>query len=141
MQCLEGQVERLACNLMRRLIRDTSVQQLLRLFVLLQSLEQEIASFGKEQGKHIAAAKTKLKAAKADVEAAKKVLKTKQAALAEAVAQQEAASSERAALSEQLQTAVAAVNGESASSSPSAMKHGPTPTILFDLLKQKRFTG
>lgn len=75
-------------------------------------MEREIADFGKEQGKRVAAAKTKLAAAKAGAETAKKALKAAQAACAEAVARREAAGSERAALSEQLKAAMTAAEGE-----------------------------
>ena len=77
----------------------------------MQALSKEMANFGKEQGKHIAAAKAKLKAAKAGVEAAKKLLKTKQAALTEALAQQEAAGAERASLAEQETASKLAIEG------------------------------
>ena len=70
-----------------------------------------MANFGKEQGKHIADAKFKLKSAKTKVETEKKSLKGKQAALTEAKAQQEAAQTERKAINEQLQAAEKSVQG------------------------------
>jgi hypothetical protein len=77
-----------------------------------QALEKEMSNFSKEQGKHISAAKAKLKASKSDVEAAKKLMKAKQAAMAEAVAQRDAAGSEREALSEQEKASEQAVKSE-----------------------------
>ena len=70
-----------------------------------------MANFGKEQGKHITAAKAKLKSAKAAVEAARKVLKEAQAALTQATAQKDAAGAERQSLAEQQEACELAVQG------------------------------
>lgn len=75
----------------------------------MQTLQSEMANFGKEQGKHIAAAKAKLKASKTQVETAKKALKAKVTALTEMTAQQDAAQSERATLIEQINAATASL--------------------------------
>lgn len=77
----------------------------------MQSLAKDLANFGKEQGKHIAAAKAKLKSAKAGVEAARKVLKEKQGALTQAAAQKDAAGTERQSLAEQQEACELAVQG------------------------------
>ena len=77
----------------------------------MQTLAKDLANFGKEQGKHIAAAKAKLKSAKAGVEAARKVLKEKQGALTQAVAQKDAAGAERESLAEQQTACQLAVQG------------------------------
>ena len=79
----------------------------------MQSLAKDLANFGKEQGKHIAAAKAKLKSAKAGVEAARKVLKEKQGALTQATAQKDAAGAERQSLAEQQKTCELTVQGGS----------------------------
>ena len=86
--------------------------------IALQELAKDLANFGKEQGRHIAAAKAKLKAAKAGVEAARKVAKAKQAALAEVTAQCQAAGAERDGLIEQEKAAQLAVQGREPSVLP-----------------------
>lgn len=78
---------------------------------MLQKLEKEIANFGKDQDSHVAAAKTKLKAANAALEQAKKQLKAKQTAQREAAALANAAGAQRAALNEQLQASAAIIQG------------------------------
>lgn len=77
----------------------------------MQTLEEEISSFGQHQSERVAAAKAKLKDCKAAQAAAKKELKAKQAARASAAAQAEAAGTERAALNMQLAATKASVQG------------------------------
>lgn len=77
-----------------------------------QSLEKELANFGKEKDKHIKAAQAKAKKARADTEAAKAALKAAAAALAEAAAERDAAGDERTSLEAQLAAAQKVVTGE-----------------------------
>ena len=70
-----------------------------------QTLQYEMANFGKEKDKHVKAAKDKIKAAKQRVEACKKALKTAEAALQVALAECESAATERKSLAVQLQSA------------------------------------
>ena len=86
-----------------------------RITCVLQKLKSEIANFGKEQSKHIAAAKTKLKNARSQGDAAKATLKQKQAVCTDLAAHKEAAQSERDTLNEQVQAAVKTVEGKPAS--------------------------
>ena len=77
-----------------------------------QSLEREIRDFSQERGKRLKSAQDKLKKAKTDLEAAKKVLKQKDQKLQEAVAEAESAEREVDELDKKIQAATKSLKGE-----------------------------
>ncbi|GAX82646.1 hypothetical protein CEUSTIGMA_g10072.t1 [Chlamydomonas eustigma] len=84
---------------------ESSKSKKAELVALAKSLEQEIRDFSKEKGKRLKMAEEKLKKAKTDLEAVKKLLKQKEQRLLEAVAEAESAEKEAVELEAKIKAA------------------------------------